>query len=262
MHRGIISVCVAVACLAGSASPGRGAMQFTRNTDTIAVTGNTVLSDRATYEATVTFTSTSYPIRGFIYNAWVSGSQDEQFAILNGGALSAYGYPLGGGALNGGVLAAGVQYDLAYVYDGSQERLYINGNLAASRAMTGTIASGTGNTSAVGAIFRDGAINVSFLGSIQSLRISNSARYSGNSYSPNFGDFTDDTSTLLLYDFDTAPVNGVIPDLSTTGHNGTLGAGFTGATSPTFVLPDPAGLSVMGLAAGICLMRRRRRAIA
>jgi hypothetical protein len=262
MHRELIRIGMVIAAVFGLAPAAWAGMMFSLNTDTISIAGNTVLSDRATYEATVTFTSISNSEnRGFIFNDWEGGLEDEQFDVLNGN-LSAYAYPLDSGPMSGSALSTGVQYDLAYVYDGSQERLYIDGSLVASRASTGTISTGGITIAAVGAIYRDGFINYSFLGTLQSLRISNTSRYSGSSYTPTYGDFSNDTSTILLYDFDSAPVNGTITDLSNTGHTGTLGVGFTGATSPTFVaapadVPEPAGLAAMGVAAAMCLIRRR-----
>jgi Concanavalin A-like lectin/glucanases superfamily len=260
MVRGILHACAVIMIVLGLAPFARSALLFSSNTDTISIAGNTIVSDRATYEAVITLSSTTNSQnQACIFNDWQYGYEDEQFDIRNG-AFSAYSYPLDNSVITGPSLTTGVLYDLAYVYDGSQERLYVNGNLVASRAATGFISTGSPNTAAVGAINRDGGIVYSFLGTLQSLRISNTARYSGNSYTPTYGDFTDDTSTLLLYDFDSAPVNGVVPDLSNTGHTGTLGGGFIGSTAPTFVtVPEPAGPAVMGLVLAGLLMRRRCR---
>jgi hypothetical protein len=238
---------------------------FSNSTDTISVAGNPVGSTQVTYEATVEFNSTSYsgPSGGWIFNAWQFGSQEESMGIVNGGIIQSYAYDLNSTALQSSLssVTTGTWYDLAYVYDGSQERLYIDGTLEASRSASGNIRSGNSVTSAVGAIFRDGFTNPSFLGEIQSLRISDVARYFGNSYAnTTYGDFSDDSSTLLLYDFDSAPTGNTITDLSGNGHTGTLGTGFQGATSPTFAVrvPEPASAGILVVTIGVGLLRRRR----
>jgi hypothetical protein len=150
---------------------------FTRSTDTISSAGNTVFTNQATYEVIFSPTSTS---GGGIWNTWQAGTQDDGIAENNLDA-EAYTYPASPSFFIVGGLSVGNWYDVAYVYDGSQERTYINGVLAASRAASGSVGIGTSNTMNVGAIFRDGTIASSFLGDIVSLRISDTARYSGNS---------------------------------------------------------------------------------
>jgi hypothetical protein len=243
---------------------------FSNSTDTISIAGNTVVSDQATFEATVEFTSTSYiggfysnnsPGSGVIFNAWQSAEEDEALAILDGGI--AFGsavplnFPIG---LYGGSLTTGEWYDIAWDYDGSQQRLYVNGTLVASTEVSGAITTGSDAIAAVGAIYRDGSINQSFLGEIQSLRISDASLYSGNSYSATLGDFSDNSSTVLLYDFDNPPSGQTVTDLSGNGHTGTLGTGFVGATSPTFVsVPEPTTTVLLGAVAGVCCLRRHKR---
>jgi hypothetical protein len=150
----------------------------------------------------------------------------------------------------------GVWYDLAYVYNGSQESVYVDGSLVESRSAGGDIGIGGSAIMSIGAMFRDGGIAPSFIGDIQSLRISEIARYSGDSYSASMSDFTNDPSTLLLYNFDQlTPGSTTIDDLSGNDHTGTFGVGFAGATSPTIVVPEPASSSLFGVA--LLLFRRR-----
>jgi hypothetical protein len=250
--------------LQGSAS--RAALLFSKGTDTISVSGNTVQTAQATYEATILLNSTTYVGgihngAGVIFNAWQIANEDEALAVENGGLGYANVYPVDfPQSIAGGSMSIGNWYDLAVVYDGSQERLYINGTQVASQAAHGTVGSGSSIIAAVGAINRE-LFCPSFLGEIQSLRISNVARYSGSTYTPVLADFSNDASTELLYNFDTAPVGGQVTDLSGNGHTGTLGVGFSNATSPTFIaLPEPSGI-VFACACGASLLLRRRRPI-
>jgi len=67
-------------------------------------------------------------------------------------------------------------HHLAYVCDGGEERLYLDGTLLQARAASGDVADADFSTSHVGAIFRDGGIRGSFVGLIDVLRLSDVAR--------------------------------------------------------------------------------------
>lgn len=220
------------------------------------------MSSQVTYEAIVSLNSTSYPgdyvdtagppnAAGIVFTSWEADYEDQRFGIGDGGSVFVYSYPTnyGGDAFTAGNLTPGVWYNLAYVFNGSEENIYVNGGLVGSQSASGNIGIGASAITSIGAMFRDGGIDPSFLGDIQSLRISDVARYSGSSYTPTFSDFTDDSSTLLLYDFDQlSPGATSIDDLSGNGHTGTFGVGFTGATSPTVVVPEPSLLGRLILA--------------
>jgi hypothetical protein len=169
-------------------------------------------------------------ILGAVASAWVGAADCPGYVIGYSHGLSTTGSALTGG----GDLKAGVTYNLAYVYDGSEERLYVNGGQVASRPASGSIGVGGSTIGVVGATFRDNALSPSFIGGLRSLRVSGVSRY-GAPYAPNLGNFADDDSTLLLYNFDSVPAGATsIPDLSGNGHTGTPGVGFTGATLPDF----------------------------
>jgi hypothetical protein len=57
----------------------------------------------------------------------------------------------------------------------------------------------------LGAMFRDGAVAPAMRGDLASVRVSDSAEYSGSSYIPTTGDFTSDASTQVLFNFDQVP---------------------------------------------------------
>jgi hypothetical protein len=178
-------------------------LSFTNPNDTILLTGDVALSAQATYEAIVRFSTTTYPagsgslLEGGIWDSWQSNAQDTRLSILNGGTPLAYAWPVNI-PYTVGSLVTDHWYDIAYVYDGSQERMYIDGTLIHSRSSSGSIRTGASTIMTVGAIFRDNGIVPSFQGDLQSLRISDTARYSGNSYAANFSYFGPDASTQLL----------------------------------------------------------------
>jgi len=245
---------------------------FSNSSDTIQVQGNPALSGEGTYEAVVQLSSISifnpYGLwsGGTIYNSYQSGQEDNHFGVSESGAAEAIAFPLDynyfGASFEGGSLSTGVWYDLAFEYDGTQESMYVDGTLVSSRPVTGPIGSWPFADTVIGAIDRDGGMLPSFLGEIESLRISNTALYTGASYAATVGDFTDQSSTLLLYDFnDVSAGSTSVPDLSGNGYTGLLGVGFDGATSPTFVTPLPASASAaaLGLAMTALFTARRRQ---
>jgi hypothetical protein len=157
-----------------------------------------------------------------------------------------------------GNLTTSVWYDLAYVFNGSQENIYVDGNLVGSQSAGGEIGIGTDNLMAIGAMFRDGGTAPSFIGDIESLRISDVARYSSDSYPASMSDFADDPSTLLLYDFDRlSPDSSSIPDLSGNGHDGVFGVGFDGATSPVVVVPESSTFTLFSIAFVAAIIRQK-----
>ena len=208
---------------------------FSRSTDTISVAGHTTLGNAATYEARVLLLSISG--NGIVFNEWQGGQDDKLFGATQRG-VGAYSYPVNYKFPDNDFhtsydVSDGAFHHIAYVYDGTQERLYLDGALIASRAASGGVGTGNGTiTTNVGAIFRDGFIVGSFRGYIDTLRISNVARYSGASFVAPTQDLTSDGNTQLLYNFNEAAGSATITDLSGNGHTGTLGTGFTGATSP------------------------------
>jgi len=104
------------------------------------------------------------------------------------------------------------------------------------------------------------------VGYLDSVRLSNSARYTGGSFAAPSGDLGNDANTLLLYNFNEAPGSTTVADGSSNGWTGTLGDGFDGATSPQLMaaVPEPSTLAALGGLLGMGLIGRswrRRKAV-
>ena len=234
-----------------------GSLNFHLPTDTIQVGGNgtnstTVLGTSSTYEV-VFYQPSGTGASGHIY---FEGTKTLYAGVAQ---VLGYNYPVGLTVLDTAIpgtciapcpfpLSADAPHHVAFVQDADsvppQQRIYADGVLVAMRDIGGEIAdTGFGH---VGAYLRDdGLMAPSFVGLMDSLRISNMARYAGTTFTPTLGDLNDDDNALLLYNFSAADFtdnNGIIEvaDVSGNGHTGQLARGFAGATSP--LLP-PGGIA-------------------
>ena len=247
----------------GAARCRAGLALFSNTSDTINIAGNTSLGSAATIEVRIYLTASPIGPTN-IYNEYASAQQDKHLGF-DGNELDGFFFGVGTTANTLRVpltLSLNTWHQLAFVYDGSQERMYLDGSLVGSQTVSGSI----GNASGISVIGADpradstgaGGFDPSFRGYIDTLRVSNNARYSGASYTPVAGDLSSDANTQLLYNFNEAPGSTTIADLSGNGHTGTLGTGFTGSTSPQLV-PEPATAGLLGLSGLILAVRRRKR---
>ena len=116
---------------------------------------------------------------------------------------------------------------VAGVYDGSELRLYVDGNLIASEAFSGPISDSRNEDIVVNRHVWASGSSSRLTGYLDELRISGVARYSDNFTPPAF-DFSSDDQTLGLWHFDSS--TGLMLDDSDYGHHGTSsGTGSTGA---------------------------------
>lgn len=267
LHK-LSSMILAAAAVLSAVTTQASVALFDSATDTIQVGGHTILGTAATYEARVLFTS-QYDSFGDIYDEWSYGLEDKQLSVSSH-MVRAYSGPIHYEGDNTGYIVAncsmslGTWHHVAYVYDGSKERIYVDGQIGAERASSGNIGNGEQYLPQIGGIMRPNLVS-NFQGYLDTLRISDVARYSGDSFTPPSGKLASDSHTALLYNFDETPGSTTITDLSENGLNGTLGVGFSGATSPEFVtnpVPEPSTLVL--LAAGalgfLAWAWRRRRA--
>ena len=244
----LAALVAAIALAAGQFGPGTasadvptGAVHFDDRSDSIRVNGQTVLGQNATYEVQLYFPTGSYSA-GRIFNELTEFAEDK---LLYAGTTGAIGFNYATAGLldvQGLALAEDTWHHFAFVQDSSnsQQRMYVDGALVGSQPASGDIGDGEG-LPFIGAIVRGGLVHDSFRGYMDTIRISDIARYSGNSFSAPTGDFANDGNTLLLYNFNPGQFvdnggNIEVVDQSGHGQSGTLGApGSFGLTSP--VLP-------------------------
>ncbi len=237
--------------------------RFDAITDTISIAGQTVLGTTATFEARLLIQPGG---GGSIYFEQADGLEDKRLVLNDTGpAAIDFTLPSNQTAFFAPVaVTTGVFHHVAFVRDGSEERLYFDGGLLATRSVSGDIDDSAATTPAVGAQFfqNTSSLSSSFIGDIDTLRISNVARYSGASFVAPTGDLSSDANTLLLYNFNASDLTGnQLADLSGNSHTGTLGVGFTGATAPQITaVPEPTSWALMLAGAGAMLAWRRKQA--
>ncbi|MBS0195949.1 MAG: hypothetical protein JSR77_04250 [Planctomycetes bacterium] len=230
----------AIACAVLSSSAVAQVAFFSRNTDTIRLPGATVLGTTATYETRILLLPSS-PAGARVWNEHLAAGEDKTLIVA---PTSLYGYAWPVASPNPLVINRTVTtcawHHIAYVKDTNQERMYLDGVLVGSRSSSGSVSNATGGAAvaAVGAIRRtEGIFSGGFIGFIDTLRISNVARYSAN-FSPPQGDLATDANTLLLLNFSEPRGATTVTDLSGHGEHGSLTQWFSGATLPE-LCPSP-----------------------
>lgn len=204
---------------------------FNDPTDTIEVDGQTVIGNAATYEVVIHFPAGS-AASGWVYNEWTF-FQEDKLLIAGPNVVQAYNFPVNlGSALIGPTsMTLDTWHHVAFVYDGAEERIYVDGMLIASRSASGDVGDGDG-LAHIGAIDRDGTFFDGFIGYLDSIRLSDVARYAGTTFVYPLGDLESDANTLLLFNFNEPMGSATVEDESPLGRTGTLGVGFAGATEP------------------------------
>jgi hypothetical protein len=194
----------------------------------------------ATLEARVKVPSSGLPGGGSLYHQVVNGLEDKAL-VLNSNS-EAFGFlwtsPASEDRTDTPVspsLADDLWHHIAFVRDGSQERMYLDGNLVDSADWSAPIAN-------AGSITVLGADRLLYplpapLVSVDWLRISNSARYTGMYAPPPTCEPMSDSNTLALFLFNDPPGSTTATDSGPAAAHGSLGVGFGGATSPVFESP-------------------------
>lgn len=221
-------------------------LRFDEDTDTVAFQPWCItVPDQITYEAIVRIDTQQSSAAGHLYTEHRHSWWDRQFYIYATG-IGEYTHPIdqGVGWNVSASISPDVWHHLAFCYDGQQERMYLDGQLIGARANTGSIFSACGPGFPGGGVGNigwcrrtDGATTSSFIGEIDSFRVSAIARYSGSSFAPPVGDLSSDADTVLLFNFNECAGTTVV-DSGPLGRNGIMGEG-DGATLPAH--PPPLG---------------------
>ena len=145
------------------------------------------------------------------------------FQMLSGGAWYS------ATTVSSGALAVNQWYHIAATYDGSSMRIFVNGALLGSLAVSGTIDAST-------APFRIATVDAQaddFTGEVDEVRVSNTIRYTG-AFKPSAMPFTADASTMGLWHLDEGAGTTTV-DSSGNNNNGSL------VSTPKWVLDSPVG---------------------
>lgn len=202
----------------------------------IEASGQTVIGTASTYEAVMLFKAVGGS--GMIMEEIEPFGEDKFFEVDPASGVYGFDYPVN----NPNVLAGPVSnisldtwHHAAYVYDGAEERLYFDGMLVGSRSASGDVSDAAG-LAYIGASLVHGY--TTFVGLLDSVRVSDVARYVGTSFVPPIGDLTSDANTLLLYNFDDPAGSTTVTDSSPLNRTGTLGA-LSGTVFPVLCGNDP-----------------------
>lgn len=229
-----------VLCLATAELAVAQYIKFDSVNDTISIPGNTTIGSAITIEARIRFCSAqpSAPFDRRVFQEQHDSGEDK---ALTAGTSGLGGYAGVSTFFSENVpVSEHVWHHIAFVRNVFDESLYLDGVLASSRVRSGPVPNSGLSAMSIGAFtepvppgFRD-----SFLGVLDTVRVSNIARYSGSSFTLPAGDLTSDANTLLLYNFNDSLASPTVADSSANGFTGTLG---TGPNAPTLI--DATGLA-------------------
>src|SRR5262249_27568413 len=155
----------------------------------IEVGGQTVIDMASTYE--VVFLLTSAVGSGVILEEIEPSGEDKLFQIVPNSDIRGFDFPVNNPNVLIGVAPVTLDtwHHAAYVYDGAEERLYFDGTLVGSRPASGMVSNSDGGILYVGANPIHGY--TTFVGLVDSLRVSNVARYTA-AFTPPTGDLSSD----------------------------------------------------------------------
>lgn len=271
------SVCSLAALCASSicfADYSNGYAHFGAASDTIQILGNTVFNQGPfTYEMQIRLLASS-PL-GNVISEERRTYEDKTIRLAGygnfGWGQADYGgyYAASASGPIGGVLSnlPGEQwFHLAYVYDGTYTKFYVNGELSATHTSTNVSRDNSGSWMSIGQFKYEGdglpQFNRSFNGDLDWIRISAGAKYLSNFTAPVETQILSDASTQLLLKFNESAGTTVLYDESSNHFQCNLGVNVTPGgivSSPTLgnLVPAPAASALLALAG---FVSRRRRA--
>jgi hypothetical protein len=167
-------------------------------------------------------TSGVSPSTLFGNHPWPTGSSYWNFGPRKNGSIGLYYY---NGSLNevnssASIVTTGTWYHIALCHTASTGaiEIFLDGSRVANATVSGTPQSNVGSDFAIGAYN-----NVIFDGKVDEIRVSNSVRYSGTSYTVPTAAFENDANTLLLLHAEEG-LNGTTEIFDDNGHTNVLPA--------------------------------------
>ena len=211
-------------------------------TDTVRLPFSTANMPSITMEARVLTCGTS-SVLGLIFQEQFNALEDKALfcsAVAAGGTTWEPSHPFF--IVSPPFLACPTWRHIACVFDGVEERFYVNGILTASQAHAG-LATGVASSAMSLGGFKEPAgpqtVRPGFVGYVDYFRLSSVARYSGPAFiPPSEADIGVDASTLLFFKFDDGPNATTVVDAAS-GVVGQFGVGFSSATMPAIVASVP-----------------------
>ncbi len=239
LSRTQILLSIATLTLTSGAAASAQYAWFDHSTDIISVSGPTMLTNQCTIEAVFMLPSNNQS-GGNLFDEWALG-QEEKHLGLSQFSIDADLYPNDPISVSEpkGLITLDSWHHVALVYNGVEQRLYLDGTRIQSGPAMAPIANGSAQAF-IGYAPRQGSDLPSFVGYLKSIRVSAVARYSGLTFTAPTNDLPADPDTLLLYNFEDPVGSTTVQDQSSLGRTGTLGTGFPGATAPQIIATLPA----------------------
>jgi tRNA A-37 threonylcarbamoyl transferase component Bud32 len=207
----------------GSAEMPQTYLCFTRTTDTVTFPRRIDLDEACTIEARLMLTRDGAGDWS-VFNQWEHDKEDICLGVSPGGINGCITPTCNVDARCRVTLSQ--WHHVAFVWDGRQARLYLDGNVVGVAAAKGKPGRGDG-VPTIGAIWRPPETpRRNFIGNLHWLRVSNNARYRDGPFDPGAGEPSEDANTLLLY-----------PG-GKSAQEARPGVGFAGATGPEKTTSD------------------------
>jgi hypothetical protein len=166
--------------LVAAASASAQAARFSRSTDTVRILGETVLGDHYTFEAVVMRESA---------DDLASNRQEDKAFAVNGVGVSGAVWSHGcssSGLSAGHTFPVNTWHHVALVRDGGTFKIFVDGEVAATGLATCPSVNAVGSNMAIGAVpyTGGGVVANSYLGRVDWLRVSTTARYTASFQPP------------------------------------------------------------------------------
>ncbi len=210
---------------------------FDQPTDTIQLTGNTVLGNAYTIEAYVYATALSQTAQGRIFAEQLDSLEDK-WLVANGNTTSGgtWNNACDASRAEGTPISLNSWHHIAFMRVAGTYNVFVDGVRLDQRPATCNTPNSNSSRMSIGAfryIFAN-TLHESFIGYIDWVRVSSIARYPVSGFAPVTTEPTMDAPALVLLTFNDPPGTTNPAVQGQTLVSALCGAGFAGATSPQF----------------------------